>query len=53
MTISLEYLALIILVSINLYLLFKLIKNTEENNNLSNNYDNSLENLKDSIKQFE
>ena len=47
MTISLEYLALIILVSINLYLLFKLIKNTEENNNLSNNYDNSLENLKD------
>jgi DNA recombination protein RmuC len=53
MTISLEYLALIILVSINLYLLFKLIKNTEENNNLSNNYDNSLENLKDSIKQLE
>jgi DNA recombination protein RmuC len=53
MTISLEYLALIILVSINLYLLFKLIKNTVENNNLSNNYDNSLENLKDSIKQLE
>ncbi|MCH1416914.1 MAG: DNA recombination protein RmuC [Gammaproteobacteria bacterium] len=53
MTISLEYLALIILVSINLYLLFKLIKNTRENNNLSNNYDNSLENLKDSIKQLE
>ena len=53
MTISLEYLALIILVSINLYLLFKLIKNTKENNNLSNNYDNSLENLKDSIKQLE
>ena len=53
MTISLEYLALIILVSINLYMLFKLIKNTEENNNLSNNYDNSLENLKDSIKQLE
>jgi DNA recombination protein RmuC len=53
MTISLEYLALIILVSINLYLLFMLIKNTKENNNLSNNYDNSLENLKDSIKQLE
>lgn len=53
MIINLEYLALIILVSINLYLLFKLIKNTEENNNLSNNYDNSLENLKDSIKQLE
>ena len=53
MTISLEYLALIILISINLYLLFKLIKNTKENNNLSNNYDNSLENLKDSIKHLE
>ena len=53
MSISLEYLALIILASINLYLLFKLIKNTRENNNLSNNYDNSLENLKDSIKQLE
>jgi DNA recombination protein RmuC len=53
MSISLEYLALIILVSINLYLLFKIIKNTKENNNLSNNYDNSLENLKDSIKQLE
>ncbi|MBL6700575.1 MAG: DNA recombination protein RmuC [Gammaproteobacteria bacterium] len=53
MIINLEYLALIILVSINLYLLFKLIKNTEENNNLSNNNDNSLENLKDSIKQLE
>ena len=53
MSISLEYLALIILASINLYLLFKLIKNTKENNNLSNNYDNSLENLKDSIKQLE
>ena len=53
MSISLEYLALIILVSINLYLLFKLIKNTKENNNLSSNYDNSLENLKDSIKQLE
>ena len=53
MSISLEYLALIILVSINLYLLFKLIKNARENNNLSKNYDNSLENLKDSIKQLE
>ena len=53
MSISLEYLALIILVSINLYLLFKLINNTKENNNLSNNYDNALENLKDSIKQLE
>ena len=53
MSISLEYLALIILVSINLYLLFKLIKNMRENNNLSNNYDNSLENLKYSIKQLE
>ena len=53
MSISLEYLALIILVSINLYLLFKIIKNTKENNNLSDNYDNSLENLKDSIKQLE
>ncbi len=53
MTISLEYLALIILISINLYLLFKLIKNTKDNNNLSNKYDNSLENLKDSIKQLE
>jgi DNA recombination protein RmuC len=53
MSISLEYLALIILVSINLYLLFKLIKNMRENNNLSDNYDNSLENLKDSIKQLE
>ena len=53
MSISLEYLALIILVSINIYLLFKLIKNTKENNNLSSNYDNSLENLKDSIKQLE
>ena len=53
MTISLEYLTLIILISINLYLLFKLFKNTKENNNLSSNYDNSLENLKDSIKQLE
>ena len=53
MTISLEYLALIILISINLYMLFKLFKNTKENNNLSSNYDNSLENLKDSIKQLE
>ena len=53
MSISLVYLALIILASINLYLLFKIIKNTKENNNLSNNYDNSLENLKDSIKQLE
>ena len=53
MSMSLEYLALIILASINLYLLFKIIKNTKENNNLSNNYDNSLENLKDSIKQLE
>ena len=53
MSISLEYLALIILVSINLYLLFKQTNNTKENNNLSNNYDNSLENLKDSIKQLE
>ena len=53
MSISLEYLALIILVSINLYLLFKLINNTKEDNNLSNNHDNALENLKDSIKQLE
>jgi DNA recombination protein RmuC len=53
MSISLVYLALIILASINLYLLFKIIKNTKENSNLSNNYDNSLENLKDSIKQLE
>ena len=53
MSISLEYLALSIRVSINLYLLFKLFKNTKENNNLSSNYDNSLENLKDSIKQLE
>ena len=53
MSISLVYLALIILASINIYLLFKIIKNTKENNNLSNNYDNSLENLKDSIKQLE
>ena len=53
MSISLEFLALIILASVNLYLLFKLIKNTGENNSLSNNYDNSLENLKDSIKQLE
>ncbi len=53
MSISLEFLALIILASVNLYLLFKLIRNTRENNSLSNNYDNSLENLKDSIKQLE
>tara|TARA_B100001057_G_scaffold436029_1_gene466776 strand:- start:15 stop:947 length:933 start_codon:yes stop_codon:yes gene_type:complete len=53
MSVSLEYLALIVLVSINLYLLFKLTKNTRENNNLSDNYDNSLEGLKDSIKQLE
>ena len=53
MNISIVYLALIVLVSINLYLLFKLTKNTRENNNLSDNYDNSLENLKDSIKQLE
>lgn len=53
MTINLEYLALIVLISINLYLLFKLTKNTKENNNLNNNYDKSLENLKDSILQLE
>ena len=53
MSMSLEFLALIILASVNLYLLFKLIRNTRENNSLSNNYDNSLENLKDSIKQLE
>jgi len=53
MSISLEYLALIILISVNLYLLFKLTNNTKENNKLSDNYDNSLENLKDSIKQLE
>ena len=53
MSISLEYLALIILISVNLYLFFKLTKNNKENNNLSNNYDNSLEDLRDSIKQLE
>jgi len=53
MSISLEYLALIVLISINLYLLFKLTKINKENNNLSDNYDNSLEDLKDSIKQLE
>ena len=53
MGISIEYIALIVLVSINLYLLFKLTNNSRENNNLSDNYDNSLENLKDSIKQLE
>ena len=53
MSISIEYLALIVLIPINLYLLFKLTKINKENNNLSDNYDNSLEDLKDSIKQLE
>ena len=53
MTISLEYLLIVILILVNVYLVIQSKNKDKDNKIVNNNNDTSLEDLKDSISQLE